>query len=64
MDIEDVFGCGGHAVSVVAAGVELAYGAASGFLHGDAVEFGASAECVLFVVGESQGHGHGLMVSK
>ena len=43
MGIEDVFGSGGDAISVLTAGDELAHGAASGFLHGDAIEFGSTA---------------------
>jgi hypothetical protein len=41
----------------------LADGAAGCVLHRDALRRGTLAEAVLFVIGESQGHRHGAMVS-
>jgi hypothetical protein len=45
-------------IAVVAAHDELAHGTAGGFLHGDAFRLSALAQRRLFVVRQTECHGH------
>jgi hypothetical protein len=50
-------------VSVLAPGHELPYRPSSGFLHGDTLCVSPLAQRCLFVLGQSECHGHPSMVS-